>query len=490
MITEYKDAELSIKKNLLYFVDATKIEKLGVPFFKSVFFKLSPQSISSNKDNKIFQKNTIKILSKNTSQKVLTCISSLFKGCNSPLGYRPKNFSNLSKLISINKTINKLKQNPNWLDGERTLAGSFFELKDLCNRYDIRDQAKKEITNIFNLYMEPEESKSSEENVATSEEMHDKLQAAFEKLDDTVFHSRYFIAQLFEKIKYGKNYGILALCPQLFEGLVQSEEDREKFKDCLLNPEILHDSKENTLFLQSNYVTYLKKHSDIVANAFMKGLLCKLLMTALDGDTPNQKEIIDSLTPPRETDTYIGPQPNDRYKYLDYLPQNLLDDTDFLINLVTKDHEVFHHLPKDHQDPIKEVMYDIFYNSKDKEFFFTTFSYLTDESKDNFLINYIANSPTLSRMSQIPENLMSIDLLLKSIKAIKELKMNMGEETYALEIIYMQAIDRVNNSKIEDREKDVEMYKIHKHMVENNLRELGKMAWDLIKNPWDLIRIP
>jgi hypothetical protein len=482
MITEYRDAELLTKKDKSFFLLAVKIDDFVIPYLKEILIPLKSNSITQQ-EGEIIQLKKVKFSSKNSSLKVPQCRAFFNKGKDAYLiNKHHQNFYNLSVLVLQDKIIKRLKQQLHWSDKDRQLAGHFFELKSSCDIFDARQLAKKEIEAIFNLYIEPENSKSSAENVAASEKFYHKVQSAYVKLDNDLFHSQHFNSELIEKMKFGDYYGILILCPQLFEGLIQNEVDREKFKRCLLAPEVLLDSEKQTIFYQSNYVNYLRKHSDIIANAQEKGPLCSLLMRALEFDYVNQKSIIDSLTACRISNTDIGPRPNDRYKYLDFLPEELLVDTEFLTSLIIKDHEVFHHIPTWHQEPIKSNLNEIFHQSKDKAFFFYVFNYITDEATDNFLIQYISKAPNLSFISTLPENFTTVDLLLKSIEALKNRKLNHGDEAAALDIIYTLAIDKVNNSKMTETEKDTEMYKIHKFMLENNYPELGSITWDLIKN--------
>lgn len=342
-------------------------------------------------------------------------------------------------------------------------------------------QAKEQVDALFSLYSEPEDSQSSEEIKSAFEEMHEKLQQAFSKLNDDLFHSKEFNQALLEKIKFGEYYGIFILCPQLFEGLLKNEEFKEKLINTLLNPEAEHDAQKKTIFRRCNYLTYSKKYSDITANAQEKGALCRLMMLAFASDIISQKEILDHLTTERVSDTYIGPRPNDRYKYLDYLTEEVLNDTEFLKSLIIKDHEVFHHLPKAYQEPIKEDLRTIFYNSQDLEFFFVVFNFSTDESRENFLAHDIMSTLNLAYISKIPEHLLTTDLFLKSTDVVREKKLNHGLEMQGLEFIYSIAIDRVQNSRLSEGEKDNELYKIYNHMQKNNFLLLKEYTWDLIK---------
>jgi hypothetical protein len=192
-------------------------------------------------------------------------------------------------------------------------------------------------------------------------------------------------------------------------------------------------------------------------------------MKALDNEVLGQMDIIDSLTTPRVTETSIGPRPNDRYKYLDYLPEEILSDTDFLVNLIIKDHEVFHHLPKNHQKPIKRELGTIINESQDVEFFFTVFNYATDEARNNFMIACVAGSPTFSYLYKFPESLITIDLLLNSVEAVKKQQLNHGDESFALETLYTLALDKVINSKQSENEKKAKIEEIEKHRQENAL---------------------
>lgn len=479
MIVGYQDADFIAIKDKLYYLIATKTNQFASNQCKSIINNLESQPLENN-----FSFRKIKFYSTKSLIKSPKSILVFFKDRKKVTISSPNpnnNYQKLSELIVLGNTFNRLNTSVNWTPIDRQLAGNFFELKQLCEDYDLRMQAKKEIEEIFALYQEPDESKSSEENVAASKKYHYKLQSAFEKLDEELYHSKQFNAELLEKLRFGAHYGILVLCPQLFDKLVNNEEDREKFNCCLLNPEIHHDSEQHTIFRKQNYIEYLRIHSDITANAQEKGPLCKLLMNAIL-DLPNQMKIFDHLTTFRVSETDIGPRPNDRYKYLDYFSDELLEDIEFLTYLVIKDHEVYHHLPKYCQRPIKKDINRIFHQSKDKEFFFRIFGYVTDEAKDQFIVQYIAKTPKMSYLSTLPENLLTVERLLKSIQSVKERKLHHGEELAELKTIYTLAIDKVNNSKWTVSKKNAEMQKIRLHMQKNNFPDFGSLTCELIPN--------
>lgn len=393
--------------------------------------------------------------------------------------YNTHKYTNLSEKFFLER----LKKNTKWTPADRILAGKFAELEHRCHCYDIKMLSKSEADKFFTIHREPDDSKSNEINLIKSDAIYKKLETAYKKLDSELYHSRDFNDELIEKIKYGTNYGILILCPQLFAGLLRNEADKEKLKSSLLNPEILHDPAKHIIIQKDSYPVYLDKYAFLVVNAQEKGALCKLLMDALAGDSASQMIILDSMTSPRTSETDIGPRPNDRYKYLEYLPDEVLENHEFLLHLIAKDHEVFHHLPKKQQEPIKQDLEIIFYESKDKEFFFNTFGYATDESKENFIIRYISDSSDLTRISKLPDLYLSIDILLKSIEKLKERKLNRGEESHAQQMLYTLAIDKVNAEKMETHEKDAAMYKIYLHSRENSQLELSDLAWGLLKSP-------
>lgn len=463
MMTEYKNSVRALK----FFLIACDIDQLN-----HYFFKESNNHFLNGQSKFLIQK--VKLYSKNSLFKPPTCSQFFFKNLKQILpsfSIYNHNYSFLSKLILEDKTLKRLKQSLDWSREDRKIASNYVELNKLCEDYDAKERARKAIEIIFTLYEEPEASVAPIEKLSMSEKAHDKLQIAYEKLNEDVFHSPYFHAKLLEKLKFGTKYGILTLCPQLFEGLVETEEECENFKACLLDPEILHDKENHTIYRPHNYLHYLDEHAEITANAPEKWALCKLLMRALNQEAASQKNIIDSLTPFRVTETYIGPRPNDRYKYLEYLPEELMIDTEFLITLIIKDHEVFHHIPKSHQEPIKKNLSGIFSQSKDVEFFFNVFGYATEEAKNNFVVCCVAESPTFSYLSKLPENLITTELLLKSVGAVKEHKYNHGDEACALETIYTLAIDKVINSKMTDSEKQSKIEEIEKHRLDKAWHE-------------------